>query len=76
MVDRVAEIQHVVIIVKRFACAHDDDMRNPVFFLVQLQLHSHDLRDHFAAGQIPLFFQQTAGAERAAHVAADLRGYA
>ena len=56
-IDNRAEIEDIVIVVKRFTRSHDDDIVYSSFHFIQLLLNIHDFADHFTGTQISLFFQ-------------------
>ncbi len=74
VIERFQKIHDIIVIVKRLSGPHHNNMGQPLAGLVELALHVHELGHHFAAGQVPFFLGQTAGAEGASHIASDLTG--
>lgn len=76
-VDDADEGKDVVIVVKRFARTHDDDMGDMVILIPASEkfIKIKNLAEHLARGEVSFLLEKTGRTEGTGHVAADLAGY-
>ena len=63
--------KNVIVIIKRLAGPHDDDVGDALPTLREDAVHDEQLAHHLGGGEVPFLLVEAGGAERAAHGAAD-----